>query len=57
MTTYELNADQMEQLKQNYICQTQENVTWSDLAESTKLPDAVIHEYYSGMLFTEDDFT
>lgn len=61
MTTYELTRDQMIQLKQNYICELAdeacEQVSYDDLANADELvPDALIHAYCDGTLFTADDF-
>lgn len=57
MTTYQLNADQMIQLKGMYLCETQENVSYGELADAdTLVSDSTIHSYYEGTCFVEDDF-
>ena len=57
MGVHELNRDQLIQLKQNYLMETQEHVYWSELAEADELvSDSVIMEEYAGVVFSPDDF-
>lgn len=57
MNTHELNRDQMTELKGNYLCETQENVSWGELADADEIvSDQTIHEYYAGTDFSDDDF-
>lgn len=56
MTVKELNREQLDCLKQNYIFETVENPSYSELAESFYIFDEVIYEYYEGINFVEDDF-
>ena len=61
MTTYELTADQMEELKQNHLCMLYEELgktpSYGELADARfTISDETIHEYYSNDDFTNDDF-
>ena len=57
MTIDELNRDQITQLKQNFLCETQESVSWGELAEADDLvSDDLLRENYGWYTFTEDDF-
>lgn len=57
MSVRELNRSQLVQLKQDYLCKTQERVFWSELAEADDLvSDEVIFSEYAGFCFSEDDF-
>lgn len=57
MTVHELNRDQMLQLKQDYLCNTQESVSWGELADADSLvSDTTIMEEYGGINFVPDDF-
>lgn len=57
MSVRELNRSQLVQLKQDYLCKTQERVFWSELAEADDLvSDEVIFNEYAGFCFSEDDF-
>lgn len=58
MTTHNLTRPQMEELKQAYLCETRDPVSWNDLANADALiPDKTIHHYYDGCRFTQDDFS
>lgn len=60
MTVYDLNREQLDELKQNYICQLEECdgdvVSYGDLANSVDISDSVIFNHYGGIVFSEDDF-
>lgn len=61
MSVYELNREQLIELKQNYICEQNElkgePTYWSDMAEADDLvTDEEIYENYGGYSFTADDF-
>ena len=57
MTVYDLNRDQLIQLKQNYLTQTQRDISYSELADADDLiSDLFIFEYYDGVDFTPEDF-
>ena len=58
MTVYELNRDQLNELKTSYAIQLQEDcdMSYEELANAVNIPDDVIFEHYDGITFTEDDF-
>lgn len=64
MFVTELNREQLDELKQDYICQLAETgeygdvvgVSYGELMDSVNIPDDVIFEHYDGIMFTEDDF-
>lgn len=58
MTVKELNRNQLEGLKQNYLSQTKEgDVSYGELIDADNLvPDEVVFEYYAGVTFVEEDF-
>ena len=58
MTVHELNRAQLIELKQYYLTETRDAVSWGDLADADEIiTDAVIYEYFSGCYFSPDDFT
>lgn len=64
MLVTELNREQLDELKQHYVCQLAETgefeevvgVSYGELADSVNIQDDVIFEHYDGIEFTEDDF-
>ena len=57
MTIDELNQDQLFQLKQNFLCETQESVSWGELAAADEIiSDDLLRENYGWITFTADDF-
>ena len=57
MTVHELNRDQLIELKQHYLTETQDSVGYSDLMDADDLvPDSVVYGYYAGYSFSPDDF-
>ena len=58
MNIHELTKDQLTQVKQYYYCQTNENVSYGELAEIDDLvSDEEIFEQLGHIDFVEDDFT
>ena len=58
MTTHELNREQMTELKGKYLCETQDSVSYGELADADEIvSDQTIHEHYAGIYFVDDDFT
>ena len=57
MTVRELNRNQLNELKQAYVCEMIENPSWSELADSENIPDEVIFNHYDDYFFVEDDFS
>jgi len=52
-----LNSEQLIELKQAYLSQTVENVSWSELADADELvTDEVVFAEYSDVDFVQDDF-
>lgn len=61
MSVYELNEDQKNELKQNYITEMAQLddrcPSWGELADATEtVSDEVIYKLYADITFTEDDF-
>lgn len=58
MTVYDLNREQLNELKAAYATQLQEDcdMSYEELANAVNIPDDVIFEHYDGIIFTEDDF-
>lgn len=57
MTVRELSRSQLVELKENHLCQTQENVSYGELADANSIiSDEEIFEEYDGYYFTSDDF-
>jgi hypothetical protein len=58
----ELNRDQLTELKQSYLMQHNEEIgdgtSYDELARADSIiSDEMIYEAYSGINFTEDDFS
>lgn len=57
MTFKELNRNQIEQLKQRYYCDRNENVSYGELANIDELvTDREVEEEFGDITFTEEDF-
>lgn len=62
MTVYDLTRAQMEELKQDYLCNHLEEVegrspSWGELASADSIvSDAIIFETYGHYCFCNDDF-
>jgi hypothetical protein len=57
MTVHELTREQIASLKQEYLCRTQDSVSYGELADADEIvPDSTIFSEYEGTEFTEDDF-
>ena len=62
MTVYELNRDQLEELKANYLMEKTdergESPSWGDLADADNIiSDHEIFAVYDGTEFSNDDFS
>lgn len=56
-TVYDLSPDQMEELKESYAIQLEnDGISWGELAAASEIPDEIILEHYNGITFTDDDF-
>ena len=57
MGVKELSREQLIELKINYYCNNNENVSYGELANIDEIvTDEEIFEEYSATIFTEDDF-
>ena len=57
MKLNELTPDQKLQLKQSYLCEHEDNVSYGELAEAdTLVTDDELEEAYGDIDFVEDDF-
>ena len=57
MSVYELNKNQLIELKQNYLCEVQENVSYGELCDADNIvSDEEIFQVYSCMDFSSEDF-
>lgn len=58
MSVKELTREQLTELKQNYYCEINENVSWGELANIDDLvSDDKIFEEYKNFYFVEEDFS
>lgn len=61
-TVHDLSHEQLNELKQAYVCQLYEDgdvlesPSYNELVDSQQIPDGVIFEHYDGVSFTDDDF-
>lgn len=57
MSVYELSKNQLIELKQNYLCEVQENVSYGELCDADDIiSDEEIFNEYGNVEFSEDDF-
>ena len=60
MSVYELNEDQKNELKENYITEMAKledrTPSYGELANATKVPDELIYKLYADITFSPDDF-
>ena len=58
MDVHELNREQLIQLKQRYLCETQdESVSYGELAAADELvTDEQVFNHFAGIEFVEEDF-
>lgn len=57
MNIKELTKDQLSQVKQSYLCERNESVSYNDLVNADELvSDETIFNEYANTVFTEDDF-
>lgn len=58
MTVHELTSSQLIDLKQKYLCDTQDSVSYGELADADQIvPDETIFAEYAGTEFIKDDFS
>ena len=57
MSVYELSKNQLIELKQNYLCEVQKNVSYGELYDADNIiSDEEIFNEYENVKFSEDDF-
>ena len=57
MSVYELSKNQLIELKQYYLCEVQENVSYGELCDADDIvSDEEIFQAYSCTDFSSDDF-
>ena len=57
MSVYELSKNQLIELKQNYLCEVQKNVSYGELCDADNIiSDEKIFQTYSCTDFSSEDF-
>lgn len=60
-TVYELTPAQLAELKMAYVVEVADQegkeVSYGELAQAYMIPDSVIHNFYEGVSFSDDDFS
>ena len=57
MSTRQLNRKQLNSLKVMYLFETMENPSYLEIAEAPyRISDEMIHSFYDGYCFSNDDF-
>ena len=59
MTVYDLNREQLNELKQSYSAQLEDcgdGNSYYELIKAEDIPDDVIFYHYGGVIFSDDDF-
>ena len=57
MSVYELSKNQLIELKQNYLCVVQKNVSYGELCDADNIvSDEEIFSEYGNVEFSKDDF-
>ena len=57
MSVYDLNREELELLKQQYLQEVQGSISYDELADiDSYVSDAEVYEAYAGTSFTADDF-
>ena len=57
MSVYELSKNQLIELKQNYLCEVQKNVSYGELCDADNIiSDEEIFQTYSCTDFSSEDF-
>lgn len=57
MTVYDLNRDQINELKASYAEQLgKDGISWGELSQAHEIPDEIILHHYQDIHFTDDDF-
>ena len=57
MKVKELNRQQLDELKQSYVTECENNPSWGDLIDApSNISDETIFEHYAGINFVAEDF-
>ena len=57
MSVYELSKNQLIELKQNYLCEVQKNVSYGELCDVDNIiSDEEVFNEYGNVNFSKDDF-
>ena len=56
MNVRELNRQQLDELKQTYLCEVMKNPSYEDFANAYSIVDEEIYNHYDGIDFVNDDF-
>ena len=57
MSVYELSKNQLIELKQNYLCEVQKNVSYGELCDADNIvSDEEVFHVYSCTDFSSEDF-
>ena len=57
MSVYELSKNQLIELKQNYLCEVQKNISYGELCDADNIiSDEEIFQTYSCTDFSSEDF-
>lgn len=57
MSVFELSKNQLIDLKQNYLCEVQKNVSYGELCDADNIvSDEEIFSEYGNVEFSKDDF-
>ena len=55
-TVYELNQDELDELRESYLCELRELNDTSDFSFGEEIPMEVVIKHYDGTHFVEEDF-
>lgn len=56
MKVTDLNRNELDELKQAYANERNDNISYEELADALDISDDVIFDHFDGIEFTEDDF-
>lgn len=57
-TVFELTREELTEVKTRYYCETNDNVSWGEIANIDEIvTDEEIFEEYSEYFFVDDDFS
>lgn len=56
MDVRQLIPAQLDELKQAYLTEKSESVSYGELCDAQKIPNEIIFEHFQGIVFSKDDF-